>query len=179
MFRFLKRFAIETRFITCVLPWPSRGGGWRGAIFTSFSIRQDDITSSFSYKAALLSCGGIQEKRKKRNKTKHHNYAIKEHNISYLDNKNEVTLTMQCSLIFFLFSPPIWRPWRFLPWSRSLRLKLHDIPLVSLSFLFSFFWALLWWPRKAWAPKAPPIRQWSWKILFINLSSIFLWFSPD
>ena len=31
------------------------------------------------------------------------------------------------------FSPSIWRPWRFLPWSPCLHLKLHGTPLVLFS----------------------------------------------
>ena len=41
--------------------------------------------------------------------------------------------TWNCMALLSSFSPSIWRPWRFLPWSPSLHLKLHGAPLVLFS----------------------------------------------
>ena len=50
--------------------------------------------------------------------------------------------TCNCMAPLSSFSPPIWCPWRFLPWSHCLNLKLHGASLVILIelsfFLFSF-----------------------------------------
>ena len=40
--------------------------------------------------------------------------------------------TWNCMAPLSSFSPSIWRPWRFLPWSPCLHLKLHAAPLVML-----------------------------------------------
>ena len=40
--------------------------------------------------------------------------------------------TWNCMAPLSSFSPSIWRPWRFLPWSPCLHLKLHGAPLVIL-----------------------------------------------
>ena len=76
-----------------------------------------------------------------RRHVKNHNCRIKEHDMFYLDTKNEISLTM--FIYFFLISPSTWRPWGFLPWSPSLHLKLHGAPLVmwhpSLHVDFSLF----------------------------------------
>ena len=40
--------------------------------------------------------------------------------------------TWNCIAPLSSFSPSIWRPWRFLPWSPCLHLKLHGAPLVIL-----------------------------------------------
>ena len=41
--------------------------------------------------------------------------------------------TWNCMAPLSSFSPSIWRPWRFLPWSSCLHLKLHGAPLVLFS----------------------------------------------
>ena len=41
--------------------------------------------------------------------------------------------TGNCMAPLSSFSPSIWRPWRFLPWSPCLHLKLHGAPLVLFS----------------------------------------------
>ena len=41
--------------------------------------------------------------------------------------------TLNCMAHLSSFSPSIWRPWRFLPWSPCLHLKLHGAPLVLFS----------------------------------------------
>ena len=41
--------------------------------------------------------------------------------------------TWNCMAPLSSFSPSIWRPWRFLPWSPCLHLKLHDAPLILFS----------------------------------------------
>ena len=95
----------------CSTPNFTRRGD-RGARFTSFC------------KAALLRCGGLQEKRKKnrekerkkerkRIKQRNHNYIIKEHNISYLDTKNEISLKM--FIIFISFRRQFDAPEVFFP----------------------------------------------------------------
>ena len=84
------------------------------------------ISRAFSYKAALLSCGGLQEKRKKRERKKerkkkrkrkrikqNHNYGIKEHDISYLDTKNEISLKM--FIVFISFRRQFGAPEVFFP----------------------------------------------------------------
>ena len=38
--------------------------------------------------------------------------------------------TWNCMAPLSSFSPSIWRPWRFLPWSPCLHLKLHGAPLI-------------------------------------------------
>ena len=40
--------------------------------------------------------------------------------------------TWNCMAPLSSFSPSIWRPWRFLPWSPCLHFKLHGAPLVIL-----------------------------------------------
>ena len=61
------------------------------------------------------------------------------------------------------FSPSIWRPWRFLPWSPCLHLKLHGTPLVLFSvnlapLTFSSLEPLLAL-ETAWHPSRPFLRQ--------------------
>ena len=41
--------------------------------------------------------------------------------------------TWNCMAHLSSFCPSIWRPWRFLPWSPCLHLKLHGAPLVLFS----------------------------------------------
>ena len=41
--------------------------------------------------------------------------------------------TWNCMVLLSSFSPSIWHPWRFLPWSPCLHLKLHGAPLVLFS----------------------------------------------
>ena len=81
---------------------------------------------------------------------KNHNFRKKEHNISYVDTKYEISLTM--FIDSFLFSPSIWRPWSFLPWSPNLILKLHGAPLVMLTFLYFFSCLHAWRPSRHVAP---------------------------
>ena len=102
-----------------------------------FHLSRQKSRVFFSTREALPGCGGIQEKRKR---CQHHYYGIMEHNISYLDAKIEIS----CSLIPPPpFSPLIWRPWRFLPWTSCLRLKLHGAPLVILIYLSHFLFSFL------------------------------------
>ena len=69
--------------------------------------------------------------------------------ISYLDTKNEISLKM--FIVFYLFSPSIWRPWSFLPLSPACAWNCM-VPLSScwptcivfflalpISFIFSVF----------------------------------------
>ena len=110
-----------------------RGEGRQIYFFFSFV---KTISWAFSYKAALLRCGGLQEKRKKKNikkkekkkkkkerkkerkkkkriKQRNHNYGIKEHDISYLDTKNEISLKM--FIIFISFRRQFGAPEVFFP----------------------------------------------------------------
>ena len=53
------------------------------------------------------------------------------------------TCTWNCKATLSSFSPSTWRPWRFLPWSPYLHLKLHGAPLetarrISRPFLRQF-----------------------------------------
>ena len=41
--------------------------------------------------------------------------------------------TWNCMAPLSSFSPSIWRPWRFLPWSPCLHLKLHGEPIIPFS----------------------------------------------
>ena len=41
--------------------------------------------------------------------------------------------TWNCMAPLLSFSSSIWRPWRFLPWSPCLHLKLHGAPLILFS----------------------------------------------
>ena len=67
--------------------------------------------------------------------------------------------TWNCMAPLSSFSPSIWRPWRFLPWSPCLHLKLHGAPL----FLFSVNLAPLTFSslepllalKTAWRPSRP------------------------
>ena len=71
--------------------------------------------------------------------------------------------TLKCMAPLLSFSPSIWRPWRFLPWSPCLHLKLHGAPLVLFSvnlapLTFSFLEPLLVL-ETAWRPSRPFLRQ--------------------
>ena len=71
--------------------------------------------------------------------------------------------TWNCMAPLSSFSPSIWRPWRFLPWSPCLHLKLHGAPLVLFSvnlapLTFSFLEPLLAL-ETAWRPSCPFLRQ--------------------
>ena len=71
--------------------------------------------------------------------------------------------TWNCMAPLSSFSPSIWRPWRFLPWSPCLHLKLHGVPLVLFSvnlapLTFSFLEPLLAL-ETAWRPSRPFLRQ--------------------
>ena len=61
---------------------------------------------------------------------------IKEHDISYLDTKNEISLKM--FIVFISFRRQFGAPEVFFPWAPSLRLKLYGAPLVMLTYLFFF-----------------------------------------
>ena len=71
--------------------------------------------------------------------------------------------TWNCMAHLSSFSPSIWRPWRSLPWSPCLHLKLHGAPLV----LFSVNLAPLTFSspepllalETAWRPSHPFLRQ--------------------
>ena len=109
---------------------PARGGVMGRHIYF-FSHFQDDITSSFSYKAALLRCGGIQETRKK-----NHNPRIKEHDIFYLDTKNEISLTM--FIDFFSFRSQF-GPLKFFSLEPKLALETPWRPSRHDDFFLHFF----------------------------------------
>ena len=71
--------------------------------------------------------------------------------------------TWNCMAHLSSFSPSIWRPWRFLPWSPCLHLKLHGAPLVLFSvnlapLTFSSLEPLLAL-ETAWRPSRPFLRQ--------------------
>ena len=71
--------------------------------------------------------------------------------------------TWNCMAPLSSFSPSIWRPWRFLPWSPCLHLKLHGAPLVLFSvnlapLTFSSLEPLLAL-ETAWRPSCPFLRQ--------------------
>ena len=71
--------------------------------------------------------------------------------------------TWNCMAPLSSFSPSIWRPWRFLPWSPCLHLKLHGAPLVLFSvnlapLTFSSLEPLLAL-ETAWRPSRPFLRQ--------------------
>ena len=73
------------------------------------------------------------------------------------------TCTWNCMASLSSFSPSIWRPWRFLPWSPCLHLKLHGTPLVLFfvnlaPLTFSFLEPLLAL-ETAWRPSRPFLRQ--------------------
>ena len=54
--------------------------------------------------------------------------------------------TWNCMAPLLSFSPSIWRPWRFLPWSPCLHLKLHGTPLVLFSINLRPWRFLSWSP---------------------------------
>ena len=71
--------------------------------------------------------------------------------------------TWNCMAPFSSFSPSIWNPWRFLPWSPCLHLKLHGAPLVLFSvnlapLTFSSLEPLLAL-ETAWRPSRPFLLQ--------------------
>ena len=71
--------------------------------------------------------------------------------------------TWNCMAHLLSFSPSIWRPWRFLPWSPCLHLKLHGALLVLFSvnlapLTFSSLEPLLAL-ETAWHPSCPVLRQ--------------------
>ena len=71
--------------------------------------------------------------------------------------------TWNCMAPLSSFSPSTWRPWRFLPWSPCLHLKLHGAPLVLFSvnlapLTFSSLEPLLAL-ETAWRPSRPFLRQ--------------------
>ena len=58
------------------------------------------------------------------------------------------------TLIFFFLAPSFFQFFFLFPFFSSN--FFHSFSLsVSFPFLFSFFLEHLWWPRRAWAPKAP------------------------
>ena len=71
--------------------------------------------------------------------------------------------TLKCMAPLWSFSPSIWRPWRFLPWSPCLHLKLYGAPLVLFSvnlapLTFSSLEPLLVL-ETAWRSSSPFLRQ--------------------
>ena len=71
--------------------------------------------------------------------------------------------TWNCMAPLSSFSSSIWRPWRFLPWSPCLHLKLHGASLVLFfvnlaPLTFSFLEPLLAL-ETAWRPCRPFLRQ--------------------
>ena len=71
--------------------------------------------------------------------------------------------TWNCMAPLLSFSLSIWRPWRFLPWSLCLHLKLHGASLVCFSvnlapLTFSSLEPLLAL-ETAWRPSRPFLRQ--------------------
>ena len=109
------------------------GEGSIGAPY--FSICQDDILRAcFTKRALLPRRGGIQEKRKR---NQHHNTGIKEHDISYLDATNEISLTMFSDISPF---PANLAPLKcFFLWNPYLRFKLHGALLFMLIYFPLFF----------------------------------------
>ena len=72
--------------------------------------------------------------------------------------------TLKCMAPLSSFSPSVWRPWRFLPWSPCLHLKLHGAPLVLFSvnlapLTFSSLEPPLLALETAWRPSRPFLRQ--------------------
>ena len=103
--------------------------------------------------------GGIQEKRKR---NQHHNFGIKEPDISYLDATNEISLTMFSD--FFPF-PVNLAPLKFFfslePLSCFFLLPSFPFFSLSLSFFpfpFPFFWRPFRNPGGPRPPKPPKIR---------------------
>ena len=77
------------------------------------------------------------------------------------------------------FSPSIWRPWRFLPWSPCLHLKLHGASLVLFSvnlapLTFSSLEPLLAL-ETAWRPSRPFLRQFGAPDFFFPGTPTFIW----
>ena len=77
--------------------------------------------------------------------------------------------TWNCMAPLSSFSPSIWRPWRFLPWSPCLHLKLHGTPLVLFSvnlapLTFSSLEPLLAL-ETAWRISRPPSIWLPWRFL--------------
>ena len=77
------------------------------------------------------------------------------------------------------FSPSIWRPWRFLPWSPCLHLKLHGTSLVRFSvnlapLTFSSLEHLLAL-ETAWHPSRPFLRQFGAPDIFFHGAPACTW----
>ena len=83
--------------------------------------------------------------------------------------------TWNCMALLSSFSPSIWRPWRFLPWTPCLHLKLHGAPLVLISvnlapLTFSSLEPLLAL-ETVWRPSRPYLRQFGAPDVFFPGSS--------
>ena len=98
-FLYVSQFKLDLSQVFCPDP---HGGYDRGAIFAPFSICQDNILRAFyPTRAALPRRGGMLEKRKR---NQHHNFGIKEHDISYFGATNEIGLTMFTDVFPFPFN---------------------------------------------------------------------------
>ena len=87
--------------------------------------------------------------------------------------------TWNCMAPLLSFSPSIWRPWRFLPWSPCLHLKLQGTPFVLFSvnlvpLTFSSLEPLLAL-ETAWRPSRPFLRQFGAPAVFIPGSPACTW----
>ena len=87
--------------------------------------------------------------------------------------------TWNCMAPLSSFSQSIWRPWRFLPWSPCLHLKLHGAPLVLFSvnlapLTFSSLEPLLAL-ETAWRPSRPFLRQFGAPDIFFPGSPTCTW----
>ena len=83
--------------------------------------------------------------------------------------------TWNCMALLSSFSLSIWRPWRFLPWTPCLHLKLHGAPLVLISvnlapLTFSSLEPLLAL-ETVWRPSRPYLRQFGAADVFFPGSS--------
>ena len=77
-----------------------------------------------------------KERKRKRIKQRNHNYGIKEHDISYLDTKNEISLKM--FIVFISFRRQFGVPEVFFPWAPACAWNCMA-PLSSCWLTFIFF----------------------------------------
>ena len=87
--------------------------------------------------------------------------------------------TWNCMAPLLSFFPSLWRPWRFLPWSPYLHLKLHGASLVHFSvnlapLTFSSLAPLLAF-ETAWRHSRPFLRQFGAPDVFIPGSPACTW----
>ena len=87
--------------------------------------------------------------------------------------------TWNCMAHLSSFSPSIWRPWRFLPWSPCLHLKLHGASLVLFSVNFAplTFSSLepLLALETAWRPSRPFLCQFCAPDVFFPGAPAYTW----